>query len=328
MDYTHLTRDERYQIQALKKAGHAQRAIAALLQRHPSTISRELARNSTRLQGYRGDLAHSAAMKRAQGCANAPRISEGAWAYAQARLLEQWSPEEISGRLKDEGLPGVSPETLYRRIYADKWRGGCLWRELRQLRSQRSHRRRNGQYDRCGKGRPGQAPSIEHRPAIVQTRTTLGHWEGDTLIASNLNGALVSLVERKSRYTLLGKVTRRTAGIVASVITGLLKPFTPLAQTLTLDNGKEFFGHQKIVDELQIQCYFAKPHAPWQRGTNENTNGLIRQYFPRKRFIESIRQSEIQMVMDRLNHRPRKCLRFKTPHEVFMAAFQSVALQG
>lgn len=328
MDYTHLTRDERYQIQALKKAGHDQRAIAELLQRHPSTISRELARNGTPLQGYRGDLAHSAAMRRAQGCANAPRISEGAWAYAQARLLEQWSPEEISGRLKGEGLPGASHETLYRRIYADKGRGGCLWRQLRQLRSQRSHRRRNGQYDRCGKVRPGPVPSIEHRPAIVETRTTLGHWEGDTLIASNLYGALVSLVERKSRYTLLGKVKQRKAEIVASVITGLLRPFTLLAQTLTLDNGKEFYAHQRIVDALQIQCYFAKPHAPWQRGTNENTNGLIRQYFPRKRLIESIRPSEIQMVMDRLNHRPRKCLGFKTPHEVFMAAFQDVALQG
>jgi transposase, IS30 family len=324
MDYTHLTRDERYQIQALKKAGHAQRAIATLIQRHPSTISRELVRNSTPTQGYRGDLAHSVAMRRAQGCANAPQIAASAWDFAQARLLEQWSPEEISGHLRAQGLPGASHEILYRRIYADKRRGGCLWR---QLRCQRPQRKRYGQYDRRGRTRPSPATSIEHRPAIVETRTTLGHWEGDTMIDSHLYGALVSLVERKSRYTLLAKVKRRKADLVCAAITGLLEPFKLLAQTLTLDNGKEFYAHQRIVDALQIQCYFAKPYASWQRGTNENTNGLIRQYFPRKRRIKSIRQSEIQLVMDRLNHRPRKCLGFKTPHEVFMAAFQNVALQ-
>jgi transposase, IS30 family len=324
MDYTHLTRDERYQIQALRKAGLTRATIAAQLHRHPSTIGRELARGQ-RHCGYQADFAQSLARTRRLGSANAPRIDASAWTFAQARLAEQWSPEEISGHLRVYGLPGASPETLYRRIYADKRRGGLLWR---QLRCRKKARKRYGQYDRRGRRCAPGAISIECRPAIVGTRTTVGHWEGDTMIDSYTDGALVSLVERKSGYTLLARVKRRSASLVCGAVTRLLTPFKQLAETLTLDNGKEFYDHQKISDALQMQCYFARPYASWQRGTNENTNGLIRQYFPKKRAVKSIAQSELRFVMHRLNTRPRKRLGYKTPNEVFMAALQSVALQG
>jgi transposase, IS30 family len=243
MDYTHLTRSERYQIQALRKAGLTRAAIAAQLNRHPATIGRELARGTQHHCGYHADYAQSLARIRRLGSANAPRIDPSAWLFAQARLAQQWSPEEIAGQLRAGGLPSASPETLYRRIYADKRRGGVLWRQLRR---QMRLRKRYGQHDRRGRRCAPGAVSIDHRPAIVDTRATFGHWEGDTMIDSYGEGALVSVVERKSGYTLLARVNRRKASLVCGAVTRLLMPFRQLADTLTLDNGKEFYEHQEI----------------------------------------------------------------------------------
>jgi IS30 family transposase len=323
MDYAHLTREERYQIHALKNAGATQRAIAVQLGRHPSTISRELVRG-TGLGGYQGCHAQALAKRRRQGSANAPRIDPSVWEYAQIGLREQWSPEEICGRLRAAGRPSACVETIYRRIYADKRKGGALWK---QLRCRKRNRKRYGQYDRRSSHyAPGAIP-IDQRPAIVETRGTVGHWEGDTMVDSYCQGALVTLVERKSGYLKMARVWHRRAGLVCSAVTRLLEPLKPLVETLTLDNGKEFYDHRLISDALKIQCYFARPYAAWQRGTNENTNGLVRQYFPRKRAVRSIRTPELQNVVDRLNNRPRKRLGYRTPHEVFQAAMLSVALQ-
>lgn len=323
MNYTHLTRDERYQIEGLRKAGLNGRRIACILQRDPSTIYRELARNGV-AGSYCPRQADCLARERAKACANGPRVDPQLWHWAREALIEGWSPEEISGRLKIENHR-LSHETIYRRVYAEKRNGGRLWRHLR---CQKPHRKRYGRYDRRGRTRPVGATPIELRPAIVATRSTFGHWEGDTMLDSRMRSALVTLAERKSRYTLLAKVERKTASLVTRAVTRLLAPFKPLAKTLTVDNGKEFSDHQAISKALQIDCYFARPYASWQRGTIENTNGLLRQYFPRSRSISTIRTSEIQRAMDKLNHRPRKCLRFRTPHEVFTEALQAVALQG
>lgn len=322
MSYTHLTRHERYQIYILKRAGHSQSAIATLMNRHKATISRELARNSGQ-RGYRPGQAHRLAVARVRTTANARRIAPATWAFAQARLGEQWSPEQISGFLKIQGLPGVSHETLYQRIYVDKRSGGHLWRHLR---CQKLRRKRYGRHDRRGT-MPGRV-SIEQRPPIVEARTRVGHWEGDTIVGANHRQALVSLVERKSRYTLLTKVERKTAELVGRAVTGLLKPFKARVHSLTTDNGREFAEHQAISHKLDADFYFAHPYASWERGSCENTNGLVRQYFPKKHRFDTIQPEEVRLVMERLNHRPRKCLGFRTPHEVFMQSFRRVALQG
>lgn len=318
MSYTHLTREERYQIHSLLKAGHSQGQIAQFLLRHPSTICREIARNSSH-DGYCARHAQERAHDRAQACANGPRVHDLSWEFALEALGEGWSPEEVTGVLKLHKRPGISHETIYRRIYANKEAGGSVWRHLR---CQKPRRKRYG--DRRGRQRPVGGTPIEMRPAIVETRSTFGHWEGDTMLDTQLRGALVTLAERKSRYTLVAKVRRKTARLVRRAVNRLLAPFKPLVHTLTVDNGKEFSEHA----ELNVPCYFARPYASWQRGTIENTNGLLRQYFPRSRKLSNVRSNDVQIAMDKLNHRPRKCLGFRTPHEVFMQALASVALQG
>ena len=312
MNYTHLTREERYQIYALKKAGHTQSEIANVLERSPSTISRELRRNCGG-RGYRPKQAHRLACER-QAC-NARQIDAATWRFAQAKLREDWSPDQISNHA------AISRETVYQRVYADKRVGGSLWKHLR---CQKQRRKRYGRHDR--RGVIPNRLSIEQRPAIVEQRSRIGDWEADTVIGKNHKQAIVSLVERKSGFTLIRKVERRTADAVSSAITKLLKPYWRQVHTITSDNGKEFAGHEKIATALQAGFYFAHPYASWERGTNENTNGLIRQYFPKGMDFTTITQQEINYAMKRLNNRPRKRLGYLTPAQVFFKS--GVALQS
>lgn len=326
MNYTHLTRDERYQIAILRKAGHKQTDIARLMNRHPSTISRELRRNRGQ-RGYRPRQAQALSEARMRACENGPRIPDATWAVVDEWLGELWSPEQITGRLDERGLRPVSHEAIYHRIYADKRNGGTLHRALR---CQKARRKRYG-----GRERRGTIPnqvSIEQRPAIVGTRERFGDWEADLVIGAGHQQALVTLNERKSRYALIGHVSRKTSQAVSDAMVSLLTPFADMVHTLTTDNGKEFAQHERIANELGADFFFAHPYASWERGANENMNGLIRQFFPKKMSFDSITPEEITFAVDKLNHRPRKCLGFKTPHEVFMAQLQShqsvVALQG
>jgi IS30 family transposase len=230
-----------------------------------------------------------------------------------ARLLRQeWSPEQISGRLKKEQGLGISHEWIYQYVLQDKWAGGELYRHLR---CQKRRRKRYGQYER--RGQLLNCTSIEERPALVNRRQRLGDWEVDTLIGKRHKQAMLTLTERKSRFTLLGKVTHRTAQEVENQIHKLLQPVSNQVYTLTSDHGKEFANHQHLAETLNLKFYFAHPYAAWERGTNENTNGLIRQYFPKKHDFQTISKKQILQVMDKLNLRPRKSLRFKTPFEVF-----------
>ena len=244
MNYTHITREERYQIYALKKTGHKQYEIAEVLKRSESTISRELSRNCGR-RGYRPKQAHSKSVERQS--INARTIDDATWQFAQDRLLEQWNPEQISGHA-----------------------------------------------------------------AIVETRSRIGDWEADTVIGKNHRQAIVSIVERKTGFTLIQKVERKTALAVSQAMIGLLKPHRKKVHTITSDNGKEFAGHEEIASKLKANFYFAHPYSSWERGTNENTNGLIRQYFPKTRDFTTITQQEINMAMERLNNRPRKRLGYQT----------------
>lgn len=325
MNYTHLTQDERYQISVLHKAGHKQDAIAKLIGRNKSSISREMQRNRGQ-RGYRPKQAQALSQARKQACANGPRIADDTWAFAQDKLAERWSPEQISGYLKANDLPSVSHETLYQRIYADKRAGGTLHSHLR---CQKLRKKRYG-----GRERRGTIPnqvSIDQRPAIVAERARFGDWEGDLVIGAGQQQALVTLNERTSRYALIAHVPFKTAQLVSEAMISLLTPFASCVHTLTTDNGREFAQHERIASSLDSMHFFAHPYASWERGANENMNGLIRQFFPKKMGFENITLQDVKFAMDSLNHRPRKCLGFKTPHEVFWKEVHSchkrVALQ-
>lgn len=319
MRYTQLTQEERYQIYALLKAGLNQTEIAMILGRHKSTISREISRN-TGLRGYRPKQAQCLAQERqyykAHSC-----ISHTTWNDVRRLLREDWSPEQISLRLKSECGIAISHEWIYQYILQDKKYGGTLHSHLR---CQKKRRKRYGSYNRRGQliGRI----SIDERPDIVDSRSRIGDWEVDTIIGKNHKQAIVSLTERKTRFTLIQKVKRKTAQCVTDAIINLLAPFSDYVHTLTSDNGKEFAGHKTIALKLDAEFYFAHPYASWERGLNENTNGLIRQYFPKKWDFQTITQKEVNRVMDKLNNRPRKCLGIKTPNQVFLGINPSVAL--
>ena len=205
----------------------------------------------------------------------------------------------------------------------DKHTGGDLHRHLR---CQKKRRKRYGSYERRGilKNRV----SIDERPAIVDIRQRLGDWEVDTIIGKGHRHAIVSLVERKSRLALLRKVESKTAQAVTDAVIELMKSLPIRTHTITADNGKEFADHDRIAKKLNTDVYFAHPYSSWERGTNENTNGLIRQYFPKKRSFVTITQQEIDFVMERLNNRPRKCLGFKSPNQVFFNHSSAVALRS
>lgn len=299
------------------KALHTITQIAQLLGRHKSTISREVRRNAG-FRGYRPKQACELALKRSESSRNASTIAPSVKEQVNALLQLQWSPEQIAGKLP------VSHETLYQHVYADKSQGGKLWKNLR---CQKQKRKRYA----GGRDRRGQIPNrrpLSERPVHIEGRKQVGHWECDTVIGANHKQAIVTVVERKSGYAVIAKVSNKTADLVGAAIISMLKPFEARVKTLTYDNGKEFCGHARIDDALNSTGYFARPFASWERGSNENLNGLLRQYVPKKRLMETVTDEEIKMIENRLNNRPRKRLGFKTPAEVFHQSLSRVALRA
>ncbi len=317
--YTQLTQEQRYQIWALMKAGFNQTQTADFIGVHKSTVSREVRRNRGQ-RGYRAQQAHHFCLQRRIHKAQ-PRIRPATWRHVRRLLREDWSPEQIRLWLEQETDQSVSCESIYQYVLVDKRAGGSLYRHLR---CQKQRKKRYGAYSRRGQI-PNQV-SIDQRPASVDARRRYGDWELDTVIGKRHRQALVTLVERKSRLTLIAKVARKTAEAVTEAIIQLLKPLAPWVHTLTADNGREFAQHQKIARALNAKFYFAHPFASWERGLNENTNGLIRQYFPKKHDFTTITQRQIDRVMEKLNNRPRKCLGIKTPNQVFFGINPDVAL--
>jgi transposase, IS30 family len=316
MTYKHLSQAEGYQIHALMKAGHDQSQIAKVLDRNKSTISRELSRN-TGSRGYRPKQACEMSADRAQNSRNASTVAPWVKEQANALLRVQWSPEQIASQLP------ISHETVYQHVYADKAQGGMLWKNLR---CQKQKRKRYA----GGRERRGQIPNrrpLSERPLHIEARSQVGHWECDTVIGANHKGAVVTMVERKSGYAVMAKVTNKTSELVSSAIVDKLQPLAARVKTLTFDNGKEFAGHAYIDEQLQSTAYFARPFASWERGSNENLNGLLRQYVPKKRAMSTVSDEEIRMIQNRLNNRPRKRLGFKTPAEVFHQSLKRVALR-
>ena len=308
--YAQLTQGQRYQIEALLKTGHNQTMIAKVLSVNKSTISRELKRNHG-LRGYRPKQAQEKATMR-QYEKFQPRIPAITWTLVEALIKQDWSPEQISGRLfKEQGI-SVSHESIYLHIYQDKYQGGDLHKHLR---CQKKRRKRYGKQDR--RGRIPNRISIDERPAIVNNKSRVGDWEGDTIIGKGHQGVVATLVERKTQYTVLTASKTKQAPQVRQRIEKALAPHRSRVYTITYDNGLEFAEHQKMAQTLSADIYFAHPYASWERGLNENTNGLIRQYLPKSRRLDNVTQKELKHIMDQLNHRPRKSLGFKTPYELF-----------
>jgi transposase, IS30 family len=310
LSYTQLAREQRYQIYALKKAGHNQSRIAVLVNCHKSTISRELRRNSGE-KGYRPYQANERALDR-QCDAYHSRIAPQTWQQVERLLGQQWSPEQIAGRLKLEKQPTVSHESIYLYIFADKRRGGTLHQHLR---SQKKQRKRYSGYIR--RGQIPNRTSIDKRPKIVASKGRFGDWEADTIVGARHKGGILSVVERKSKLTRLHKLASKGAAEMKDTTVKLLGPLAAKVHTITVDNGKEFCEHEQMAAGLQARIYFAHPYASWERGLNENTNGLVRQYFPKKYDFTTITDPELQRVEDRLNNRPRKTLGYRSPNEVF-----------
>lgn len=258
-------------------------------------------------------LAHKQARSRQCERRNARHFSTEQWRHVDAYLRLHLSPQQCSGRLKLEKATSISPECIYQHAYQDKARGGDL---VSYLRCQKVRRKRyaSGQ-ERRGvlKNRIG----IEQRPVVVNKRSRIGDWEGDTVIGKGHQGVLVTLVERKSRYTLACQLDSRHSTKVTPAIIALLRPHKAQCKTLTFDNGKEFAEHEFIAQCLKARVYFAHPYCSWERGLNENHNGLLRQFFPKQTNLLKVSQEEVNDAVYRLNHRPRKCLGYRTPHEVF-----------
>lgn len=320
MSYHHLTGEERYQISVLDKAGHCQSEIAELLGRSPATISRELRRNHGQ-RGYRPKQAHRLACQRRQiSASNARHISAGDWLVIEAQLREDWSPEQVSGRT---GL--ASTEAIYLHVYEDKRAGGDLHTHLR------CQKKRRKRYN-SGRDRRGQIPNktpISERPSVVEKRARLGDWEGDLVIGHGHSGAIVTVAERRTQAVMIRKVETKEAEPVRMALTSMLRKVKRVSHTLTLDNGKEFSQHEKLSRELGIETYFADPYASWQRGLNEQINGLIRQYLPKNKRFDDVTDDELAVIERKLNNRPRKRLNFKTPRQAFqaLAEKQGVALR-
>lgn len=311
----HLSPQERYQMEVLLAQKVCASRIAQLLRRNRSTIYREISRNAG-ATGYSARFAQQRADIRAKRSRNAKTISPKVWQAVDHYLLLDHSPEQITARLD------ISHEAIYQYTYRDKRHGGQLWLHLR---CQKRYSKRCGGRDRRGHI-PNRRP-IDERAAHIEQRAQVGHWEADTVVGPHHGSALLTIVERKSGYTLIARLADRTASSACSAMVKLLKPLAQRVKTVTTDNGGEFAQHEQLDAAVGCLSYFCRPYASWQRGTNENTNGLIRQYVPKGRDLTTVSQHEIELIMDRLNHRPRKRLGFRTPHEVFIQSFNRVAIR-
>ena len=315
MTYRQITSAERYTLGVLRRGGLSPAAIGRVLGRHRSTIGREVRRNGTPRDGcYRPQLADWYARGRRSWSRRNQRFSATDWARVQALVREDWSPEQIAGRLRADQELEISHETIYRYVWADKRQGGQLYRHLRGACKQR--RKRYGRYD--SRGRLAGKRSITTRPPIVDARTQLGHWEGDTVLGSSQAGPCVlSLVERKTGYVVLGQLRQRTTAEVNRRAIPLLQAQAQPVRTITVDNGTEFHGYAAIEQATTAEFYFATPHHAWERGTNENTNGLLRQYLLKGQSMAHLTQHDCNRIAAQLNRRPRKRLGYRTPEECY-----------
>ncbi len=312
MSYGHLSLAERHYIEIERKAGTSMNEIAKALGRSQSTLSREISRN-TGQRGYRHKQANALAEQRHKNKPKAIKLTEEIKPLIESYLKQDWSPEQIAGRLEKEGMIKLHHETIYQYVLADKTAGGTLYKHLRH--QKKTYRKRYGSaHNRTGI--PNRV-DIEQRPQAVNERKRVGDWEADTLIGKNHKGAIITLDERKSKLRLAAPLQSKRAQHVKRAAIDLLQPIKLFVETITFDNGKEFSLHESIAKALGCDTYFARPYHSWERGQNENANGLLRQYFPKSMELVNVAMKQVLEAVDKLNSRPRKCLGFKTPYEVF-----------
>jgi IS30 family transposase len=315
MKYTQLTLEKRYQISALIKAGLNQKSIALELGVHPSTISREFRRNSDKLRGYNAEIAQIQSTKTERAKNKRFSLTKTVEKYIRAKLKQDWSPEQISGRMKLDTGVSIVHETIYRYIYSNKFNGGKLYTYLRH-KNKKYHNRSNSYMAR---GTIIDRVMIDERPKIVEKKSRIGDLEIDTVVGKDHKGFLVTVVDRKSKFAIIKNVPTKEASVVTEALIEMIYPIKDITHTITSDNGKEFAYHKQVSAALDADFYFANPYHSWERGLNEHTNGLIRQYLPKKSQFLNVSKDEINMIQNRLNHRPRKVLNYKTPYEVFFS---------
>lgn len=312
--YQQLTYEQRCQISVLKKRNCSQREIAESVGTSQSTVSRELARN-TGERGYRYKQAQEKSEKRRAEAVKPTKMTPDMVTVIESKLRLEWSPEQVSGWLLEEHEQLISHETIYLHIWANKRAGGDLYQHLRRQ-GKKYDKRRNGKSTR---GQIKNRVSIDDRPGIVDDKSRIGDWEIDTMIGKGHSGALVTIVERVTKFTVSAQVNSKSADDVTEATIALLRPFKDVVHTITADNGKEFAYHEKISKALSTDVYFAHPYSSWERGLNENTNGLIRQYFPKNTDLKTVTNMAVKKAINLLNSRPRKDLGFKTPDQLMSA---------
>ena len=314
MTYRQLSPEERYMLAALRRQGLNQSEIARALGRHRSTVCREVRRNSTRADGrYRAFTAQERTNGRRSRSRRNSRFSAEDFARVEELLRRQWSPEQVAGHLARSGLLSISHETIYRHVWRDKKDGGALHTHLRGARKRR--RKRYGAYD--SRGRLAGKRMISERPPEVEARDRVGHWEADTVAGAVSKDCVVTLVERKTGLVLIGKLADRTAESLSRRVVSLMSSSGARFETVTADNGTEFHDYKRIEGRTGAVFYFARPYHSWERGSNENANGLLRQYLPKGVSMEGLSQKQCNAISRRLNTRPRKRLGFRTPLECF-----------
>lgn len=314
MSYKHLTLKERYHIEAYKRAGYSNTKIAEDLNIHPSTVGRELKRNAVLGTGrYYSYMADNKAQKRKvfqRENANKKMLEE-----VESLIIKyiemDYSPEQTSATLKIKHGITYSLVSIYKYIDQDRANKGKLYTHLRQ------HGKRRVKYGNKYKGRIKDRVSISQRPEVVDDKTRLGDFEADTIIGAGRKGAIITIVDRSSMYLKMSVPSSKKADETAQKMIRLLKPFKDMIHTITTDNGFEFSDHKKVSKVLSCDYYFCHPYSSWERGLNENINGLIRQYIPKGSSFDKLTKREIETIEDKLNHRPRKSLDWRTPYEVF-----------
>lgn len=312
--YHQLSQEERYRISAERQAGHSVRQVAEMLGRSPSTISRELRRNVTQHDGYyRAGNAHEYCVARRRRCRRVPRYDKVVLARVERLIKRRWSPKQICGTLRAAGSPIPSHETIYRHLRRDKATGGKLFRFTRIM----SKNRRKHYRSPATRGvLPGKR-HISERPIEVEGRLEPGHWEGDTVMGQDLRHCLLTLVERKSGLAIIQKLRARTKAEVTRAATRAIARHANNFKTITFDNGTEFHDYALLEQKFPIACYFATPYHSWERGSNENLNGLIRQYLPKGTCFSRITQAHCNHIANELNTRPRQRHDFKTPKVIY-----------
>jgi IS30 family transposase len=318
MKYEQLTIEKRYQIYAYSKANWSQKDMAEELKVHRTTIYREKKRNKG-LRGYRPQQATLMARERKKKARKRIKVTPYLKFMVAQKIREDWSPEQISGYFKKQQLLDISHQAIYTFVAEDRLGGGALYKHLR-----RANKKRKKQYGSTdARGQIKNRTMIDERPSIVDAKLRIGDWEADTVIGKNQKGVFVTMVERKSKFIVACPVSNKSETVVTNAMINSLHRYKNKVHTITVDNGKEFAGHEKIAKKLKAKMYFAHPYSSWERGLNENSNGLLRQYFPKKTDLRGIELSDINPVLEKINNRPRKTLDYATPKDVFFGQINS-----